>query len=180
MTTSLTEIMELLPPPAEPQGLDRSWEEVEKDLGCALPADYKEFIDQYGSGQICEWIDVWNLRDKSLFPSPLQEVICGPEGIISFYQKVNEEYNILTAGSWTMFPEPGGLLPFCTAFEIDYLNWRTAGPADDWDCVYWFFDGNEFIHLEGDSFTDFLLKVLKRQYNQYQLPTVDEPYQFTQ
>lgn len=180
MSSSLTEIMELLPPPAEPQGLDRSWEEVEEDLGCVLPADYKEFIDQYGSGQICEWIDVWNLRDKSLFPSPLQEVICGPKGIISFYQKLNEEYNILTAGSWTTFPEPGGLLPFCTAFEIDYLNWRIAGPADQWDCVYWFFDGNEFIHLEGDSFTDFLLKVLKRQYNQYQLPTVDEPYQFTQ
>ncbi|MFI4847888.1 MAG: SMI1/KNR4 family protein [Gimesia chilikensis] len=180
MSSSLIEIMKLLPPPAEPQGLDRSWEEVEEDLGCVLPADYKGFIDQYGSGQICEWIDVWNLRDKSLFPPPLQEVICGPKGIINFYQKLNEEYDILTAGSWTTFPEPGGLLPFCTAFEIDYLNWRIAGPADEWDCVYWFFDGNEFIHLEGDSFTDFLQKVLKRQYNQYQLPTVDEPYQFTQ
>lgn len=176
MNSSLTEIMELLSPPAKPQGLDRSWEEVEKELGCVLPADYKEFIDHYGSGQICEWIDVWNFRDKSLFDAPLKEIICGPEGIIEYAKKTT----ILTAGSWPSFPEPGGLLPFCSAFEINNLNWRTAGPADEWDCVYLFWDGNELIYLEGDSFSDFLLKVLKRQYHQNELPTFDEPYQFTQ
>lgn len=176
MNSSLTEIMELLPPPAEPQGLDRSWKEVEKELECVLPSDYKRFIDRYGTGQICEWIAVWNLRDESLFPSPLQETLCGPESIIEYYK----EENFLAPDAWTTFPEPGGLLPFCTLFEIHYLNWRTAGVADEWDCVYLDWNKNEFIHLKGDSFSDFLLKVLRKQYDRKKIPTFDEHYQFTQ
>lgn len=175
MTSSLAQIIELVEPPAEAIGLDRSWKEVEKDLGCVLPSDYKSFIDQYGSGLVCGLIAVWNFRDESLFDVPLKEVLCGARSVIESYKKEN----VLAAEAWTTFPEPGGLLPFCTVIDVHYLNWRTEGAAAEWDCVFWFADGIEFIHLKGDSFSDFLLKVLRKQYNRNEIPTFDEPYRFT-
>lgn len=70
-------------------------------------------------------------------------------------------------------------MPFCTVIDVHTVNWRTDGPPNEWDCVFWFSDGNEFIHLKGDSFSDFLLKVLRKQYDKNEIPTFDEPYTFT-
>jgi hypothetical protein len=174
-SSSLNQIAQLVEPPANPAGLDRSWEEVEQDIGCVLPSDYKEFIDHFGSGLVCGLIAVWNFRDRSLFSQSLKVTLCGENSVIESYKKAD----VLTSVPWTTFPEPGGLLPFCTVIDVHNLNWRTEGPADEWDTVFWFSDGNEFFHLNGDSFSEFLLKVLKKQYKGNEIPTFDEPYRFT-
>ena len=52
MRLALKSIAKLVAPPSLPRGLNRSWKVVEREVGLALPADYKEFIDAYGTGQI--------------------------------------------------------------------------------------------------------------------------------
>src|SRR5262249_19025548 len=142
MREALMAIAALLPPPKSPRGLDRSWEVVERELGLALPSDYKAFIDLYGSGQITSaegWAVVWNFRDTACFRISLTEALCGGESITAWYRK-----NAAASGKQfphPLYPDGGGLLPFTAVVDVDYLNWLTRGPADRWDVVYWNFDG---------------------------------------
>src|SRR5262249_53312238 len=142
MSPELKAISKLVPPPDNPQGRDRSWQDVQTDLARKLPADYKQFIDLYGSGLINGQIFVFNFRDTKLFERPLPEELCGEHSFIQGY----ERDRAMGGHDWpyAMYPEPGGLLPFATLFEIDTLNWATHGPPNRWDVVYWMSDGQEF------------------------------------
>lgn len=173
MSSSLNEIEKLVKPPAKPVGLDRPWDAVEQELGSFLPADYKAFIDHYGSGLVCGMIAVWNLRDKTCFPAPVKDYLLGESSVIASFK----QSTVTPSESW--FPEPDGLLPFCTVIDVHHVMWRTKGKSDEWRCVFWFSDGDEFIDLEEDSFSDFLLKVLTKHYEIKQIPTLEAPYTFT-
>jgi hypothetical protein len=176
MNSNLRSITGLMPPPAKPIGLERPWAVVEHELGTSLPSDYKEFIDTYGSGTCCEFIEVWNFRHASFFPRPIPEVLWGEKSVTSWYETVRS----LGKHAWpyTMYPTSGGLLPFAVYAEIHHFNWRTVGVPDKWDIVYWFSDGQEFIHLQGEAFLDVLFKILRKEYKQYELPQIDGPCVF--
>lgn len=175
MSRELTTIAKLLPPPAKPIGLNRPWNTIEAELQVNLPKDYKDFIDLYGSGRACEEIVIWNLRDTRYFKSPLQHQICGKEGVIRLYEKIRSMGN---EWPYSMYPQPGGLLPFASILDVDHLNWLTAGKPDKWDVVFWDFDNLDFIHLKGDSFAKYLLKVLRKEYPAKSIPQFDPPYKF--
>ena len=57
---TLASLTTILPPPAQPveTGSRDEWQAVEEDLGCVLPADYKEFIATYGTGDIDDFLQV--------------------------------------------------------------------------------------------------------------------------
>ncbi|WP_149184154.1 SMI1/KNR4 family protein [Streptomyces sp. TRM49041] len=42
-----------------PLGLDLDWAEIESRLGTALPADYKEFCEAFGTGEFCDFLTVY-------------------------------------------------------------------------------------------------------------------------
>jgi hypothetical protein len=174
-------ITELVPPPSSPRGLDRPWKVVEKELGLVLPSDYKAFIDVYGSGQVSStdgWVVVWNFRDASLFEKPLREALCGEESVIRFYHRAGLESGYQCP--YPTYPEPGGLLPFASVVDVHNLNWLTTGAPDQWEVVYWHFDGLEFTHLKGDSFGRCLLKMLRKEYAGLERPSsLAPPYEFT-
>jgi hypothetical protein len=170
-------VTRLVDPPASPQGLDLPWSIVEQELKLTLPDDYKEFIDTYGSGSINGLVGVWNYRDPSYFNMPLLEAISGQDGVIQWYKTVGAEGD--HTWPYAMYPTSGGLLPFVTLADVYYLNWATSGPPNDWDVVFWFADGHEFIRLEGDSFSEFLVKLLQKEYKRRDLITLDPPYEFT-
>src|SRR4051812_17410551 len=89
--STLKSITKLLLPPRTPRGLDRSWDVVEKELGLALPSDYKAFIDVYGSGQVSSaegWVVVWNFRDAAMFGDPLRETLCGTGSLPQLYRRL--------------------------------------------------------------------------------------------
>jgi len=180
MRPSLKTIAKLLPPPASPRGSDRSWDAVEQELRLKLPHDYKAFIDLYGSGQIASaegWVVVWNFRDASLFRSSLMEALSGDEGVTAWYRtKAASSGNQLP---YPLYPDRGGLLPFAAVVDVDYLNWLTTGPTDQWNVVYWNFDGEEHRHLKGDTFGRCLLKMLRQQYTGLERPSsLKPPYEF--
>lgn len=62
MESSFDRLLELAPPPATPvkAGSPEHWGEVENTLGTALPADYKRFINTYGSGDFCDLLGILN------------------------------------------------------------------------------------------------------------------------
>src|SRR5262249_10794441 len=53
MTSSIQELLSLVPPAPEPKDAKGDWNKVEGDLGLALPEDYKQFITHYGRGTLC-------------------------------------------------------------------------------------------------------------------------------
>ena len=59
-----------------------------------------------------------------------------------------------------LFPDAGGLLPFGSTKNADYLNWNTAGSPDDWAVVA---VDNGFMEFRetGSSLTEFLLSLLE-------------------
>lgn len=174
MNDSIDEFHALLPPPQTPDGLDYSWEYVEKQLGVSLPSDYKEFIDCYGTARLCEFIVIWNMRDSRLFTEPFLDHIVGKHSILSEYEMLKARG--VSGLDCPLFPERGGLLPFASILDVDYVQWNTEGEPDAWDIVYWYSDGGEFFHLEGDSFSAFLLKLLRKEYATPEIPKFDEPY----
>lgn len=175
MNRELGLITKVLPKPKKPIGLERSWKDVEQELGLQLPTDYKQFVDLYGSGLICDSVSIWNLRDKVIFNKPLPDILSGKGSVIAIYEYVRSQgYD----WSYKMFPQPGGLLPFAAINDVHNLNWLTVGLPDKWDVVYWFSDGLEFIHLKGDTFSRFLMKVLRKQEAESVLPSFEPPFTF--
>ena len=59
---SLATINSLVPPPESPVevGTKAGWKEVEMKLGLKLPADYRKFIDTYGSGLFADFYIIYN------------------------------------------------------------------------------------------------------------------------
>jgi hypothetical protein len=138
----------------------------------------KDFADTYGTGLFCEFVTIWNFRDATFFQKPLPEFLWGPGGTIEWYENVRA-----TGGHqwpYTMFPNPGGILPFAMVIDVYHLNWLTKGSPERWDIVFWNSDEQEFLHLQGDSFGKCLLKMLRGQYKDVDALQLDHPCRFTQ
>src|SRR3954471_10276095 len=54
-----SDILRLMPPPADPFVPEGNWERAERRLGTRLPADYRWFVETYGVGTVCGyvWVD---------------------------------------------------------------------------------------------------------------------------
>lgn len=150
-------LLELLPPPANPLGFKRTWQTVESELGLALPADYKQFIDTYGSGCImpsgseCGSIIIWNLRDVADVST----------WIATATRRYNDDRQSGNDHPFQGYPEPEGLLGWGTTPDGDFFNWRTTGEPDAWDCVFYHFSNAKMILLEGQGFVDVLVDLLE-------------------
>lgn len=171
----LQKVTELIPPPTTPLGLDHTWDNVEKEIGTDLPHDYKEFIDVYGSGLLGGMIWIWNWRDANLGIKPSEQARHFADSYVRSFDALRSEAYELP---YAVYPDSNGLLPFATVIDVDNLNWLMKGPPDKWDIVYWHFDGNEMVHLPGDSFLRFLVKLLNNEYGRPILEW-DLPYEFT-
>ncbi|MFF4243081.1 SMI1/KNR4 family protein [Streptomyces sp. NPDC001822] len=56
MASALTRLLDIVPAPGEPRRKD--WSEAERNLGIALPADYKELIRVYGGSNWDDYLYV--------------------------------------------------------------------------------------------------------------------------
>ena len=112
--TAFERLRSLVPPPQEllEPADPAAWPRVEAELGTALPADYKQFVEHYGTGVFDDFL--WVL---SPFATEL-------------------EANLLAAaGAAPGPPGQGGLLPFGGTDNGDLLCWRTGGDPDGWTVV---------------------------------------------
>ncbi len=124
----LDRLRALLPEPSAPIEAPSAcdWEALEQRLGFAMPVDYREFVERYGSGIIDGFLWVLN-------PVSANEHVRFPESSdrqLEILRWIREE------GSERLphpiHPEPGGLLLWAETSNGDCLYWRTEGPPDSW------------------------------------------------
>ena len=105
-----------------------SWEEANNLI---LPSDFKEILSYYGTGEFGDFLYLWN---------PFSD---HPDYDMAI--RVTETiHNIQEVDSWiwrdrtygrSLFPEPGGILPFASTNHDCTLFWKMDGNPDSWKII---------------------------------------------
>lgn len=151
---SITNLVDLVPPPPQPRelGAANEWSKVEAQLGTSLPADYKDLIATYGTGQFNEYLTVFN----PFAANEHRNLLALKEKILSAYRTSQnmfpDEYPLPT------FPTAGGLLPWARSDNGDTFYWITGEEPDTWP-VYVIKTNSAQYRYDLNSIT-FLLQLL--------------------
>lgn len=142
---TIESLLAVVPPPAEPTGpFEGPWESIEAELGVELPSDYKDFARFYGCGYFMGYLNVAIPRARSGLP------------LEQFAAEVSKEFLALQDARYSFWPAAGGLLPFGSTENADYLFWLTVGVPETWRTVLWSRGGlKEFEEFDLDL-TSFL------------------------
>lgn len=159
MEPALSKLLEAIRPPEGVKGRDVNWEEVEKELGFAFPASFKDFIALYGESQ---WFDLYS---SALYPASAAEVVQYREDLQAMHKQVDEagirDDDELDGSPCKLYPEPGGLLFFMTSSDGSYYFWRMdSDDSNQWPMVVWQMPG--LFKLEQKSIAELLLGTLER------------------
>jgi hypothetical protein len=151
---SIQEVYSILPGPHNVARFEE-WESLEQRIGTALPADYKNFVDSYGSGYIGQFLIVFcpGLENKNIdLENKLEQI----KDVLLQLKMAGEKI------PYPIFPEEGGVFPFAQTDNGDFIYWETKGDPDDWPVVV-----NEARGARWESFglsmTDFLARILSRR-----------------
>ncbi|MBD2794978.1 SMI1/KNR4 family protein [Xenorhabdus sp. 18] len=154
---SIESLNNILPLPIHPNenGQNRKWPLI--DERHAFPKDYIDFITQYGTGRIADFITIFN---------PFSE----DDDLNFFRQKewIIEDFNSLVESDpdyypFILYPKKDGLLPIGVTDNGDYIFWVTSSD----DCELWkvaiIAARAPEVEYRQENFTDFLEGVLSRK-----------------
>lgn len=140
---------------------DFDWAAVERDLGSALPADYKQLADSFPDGYFRRFVHLRRpVRWRDGRVRLLSEFGSAQLESMREYRDTGE-----VVFPYPLFPEPGGILPWAGISSPGVAFWLTGpGEPDDWrvvvateECDYWDrFDGTA---------CDFLIAVAAARYD---------------
>ncbi|MFE7193665.1 hypothetical protein [Kitasatospora sp. NPDC057541] len=143
-------------------GLGRTpWEGSPSEVGFEFPADYREFVDRYGSVRI-------NGEMSVLVPT-LRSYDGGPGvGFSGFVRMTTHGIAAELAADedcpYPVYPEPGGILGWGSNLNADQFFWLTEGDdPDSWVIVAWYRSRGEWDRFDG-GFSDFIIGVLDGSY----------------
>jgi hypothetical protein len=117
----------------------------------AVPADFKAFIDQFGTGNIGGFIWVFN-------PASSNENL-------NLCIQVEKQLTALKGSripGLNLFPEKGGILPFGITDNGDLIAWKVEGRPDTWGVVVVHSRAPEYQEFS-TPFREFLAGVLKKE-----------------
>ncbi|WP_418955613.1 SMI1/KNR4 family protein [Streptomyces tritici] len=117
--SAVARLRDLLPPPLS-GGDAVDWQEVERTANLVFPADYREFVESYGGGEINEYLSI------STPPVPGSAYGDLLDRVDPAVSNLEELAALLPAGS--MLP----LLPFADSASADVAFWLCEGVPDDW------------------------------------------------
>lgn len=139
-------LLKAVPPPALPSdAFTGPWEAVEAELGTSLPQDYKDFARLYGSGYFMEFLGVCIPRS----PNPNMRLESYVRSVCAGFLTLDEEW------PYPWWPHRGGLIPFGSTDNGDFLFWLARGASADWGIVIWDRGLGHFETFDCDL-TDFL------------------------
>jgi hypothetical protein len=146
------ELSQILVPPSAPIELPSShdWLAVDR-AGYSVPAEYKQFVSQYGSGGIDGFIWVFNPGS----PNPCLNLVAQIE------RQLDNLRGAQIPGL-ALYPHQGGLLPFAVTENGDILGWRTRGSPDSWGVTVVDSRAPERVNFK-ERFFEFIAGVLTRE-----------------
>ena len=153
MKNEARRLAELLGPPAirrEPP----DWADLEDDLGCPLPADYREWAQRYPTTVLHR------------VPRNFQVMVWDAEDVVRAAPAMSEQWR-LDGREEAFFPEEGGLLAWGVDEEGGTYFWDTTGDPDEWRVVYC--ERHGFVHFDV-GFTGFLAGTLAGEIRHRDLP----------
>lgn len=137
---ALEKLVRMVPPPKHPVevGDNEAFAIVERELGVALPSDFKRLIQSYGSGQ---WQDFWyvlNPFSANRYLNLVQQAtVLRPAACSTLDAERTGRESEPASYPHLIYPEPGGILPWAVTDNGGRLFWITAGPPAHWRTVYY-------------------------------------------
>ncbi|WP_261339974.1 SMI1/KNR4 family protein [Zavarzinella formosa] len=159
MLANLQTLKRTVSPPKHPRCPSGDWAAVEREIGFALPPDYKQFVATYGTGSLQSFMHVWNYLDV-------------PDGtdLKTAIRQVTSEYEHDRRAGYQIafepYPRPGCMIPFCSTDDGNYLNWRAVGEPETWCVVAYDCGSGRLIPAEGVNMVQ-CLAMLARKSNPF-------------
>ncbi len=152
-------LMKIIEPPTSPRGVScGNWPEIEAQLGTRLPADYKVFIDTYGSGVIDGFLTVFNPFWPNKYINLIDQVPLRLEALGGLRAFADRHPEWLPYRS---FPDFAGLFPFAGSDNGDTIYWLTDGHPDNWRIVAGSARSPRFAEFQSNAVT-FLADILTK------------------
>ncbi|MCC9604766.1 SMI1/KNR4 family protein [Blastopirellula sp. JC732] len=151
---ALDEILTLVPPPAETVDTLGDWSIAEKEFGLTFPADYKQFIETYGSGEFQRGLIISNLLTQEGRDRVRED--------LARYEELKEACE----HEYILYPECPGLFPWGSDSNGHLYCWWTEGEPDEWGIVQ-LFHGYEDDPLEivPGPITSFFVRFMSNAYS---------------
>jgi hypothetical protein len=100
------------------EGVQVDWTLAEQAVGLVFPADYRQFVESYGTGLFGDL------------------TIAAPGAAVDLYELAADTYHRLVDELLPVFPEPGGLVPWGTTPDGWICGWaRSHDDPDRWGTV---------------------------------------------
>jgi hypothetical protein len=158
-----------LHPPTAPAVLTASqWAIVEKQLGIALPDDYKELLGLYVEGPpLGEWYGFYNFlteKGRAAAQKDLTHLRWVREQVNGELHHMAEvlgrpERTVRPCVPFPVYPESGGLYPWGWAQDGWTFYWLCDGTPQTWHVVAGFKWVEEFRRLTAKTATQLLLEI---------------------
>ena len=146
MSSEFDQLVRLLPPPSG-EVAGAPWQLSRPEIGLDFPADFREFVDRYGGGDV---VRADGSVSMSIYGLHSGESRPGSGRGFSALMKLQEEqirpsfvFDGATEDYWggTVYPvqpDPGGLLAWGENLDGDIFFWLTEDPDPDrWPVVMW-------------------------------------------
>jgi hypothetical protein len=156
MKMPIEDLISIMTPPQAPiESRGGTWTSVEGAIGTVLPADYKAFIENYGSGRISGFVWIFNPFSSRPGVNLANQVSVQLNALKTLAHDFGEQC------PYALFPEHGGLLPLGLTDNGDVIHWLTEGEPASWKIVVNEARGPRYEKFDGDL-TSFLRKILTR------------------
>lgn len=156
---SIEQLSAVLTPPPSPVETPRhaeDWAAAEAELGTPLPADYKAFVERYGTGAVDDFLWVFNPFSANEHVN----LVSGGRTRLDGLRSLRDEFDVEIGHE--LFPAAGGLLPFGATDNGDVLFWEAAGEPETWTVIVRDARAPEYERF-GSNMTGFLHDILSRK-----------------
>jgi hypothetical protein len=129
----VSSLTKLISPPVHPtyNGRAPDWNVIERILEMALPADFKQLINIYGTG--CFGKFLYPLTPFAPFGTSLN-LLSGTRQLLSLYKSGQKEFPQYSP-PFPVYPSESGLFPWGITVNGDTLFWLREGNPNEWPTV---------------------------------------------
>jgi hypothetical protein len=167
MHETVAQLAELFGQPGRPV-TPVPWHDSQSETGIVFPADFRDFVDRFGGGQVRQELSV---HEPAAWPkepgAPTRFAgfvwYTTQQGGIGDYLAGQYEDGNFKECPYPVYPEPGGLLIWGNTWNADQLFWLTEGEPDEWRVAVWYRQLAQWDRFDG-GFAAFMLALVTGAY----------------